>query len=56
MGCNGPKLEKRRAHSPRLAAASNLYRDDARCVGEFRTTFRSIPASVGMVRNSNPQY
>ena len=28
------------------AGASNLFIDDARCVGEFRTTFRTIPAFV----------
>ena len=27
-----------RSHTP-----SNLYMDDAACVGEFRTTFRTIP-------------
>ena len=26
--------------------SSNLYVDDVRCVGEFRTTFRTIPAFV----------
>ena len=25
---------------------SNLYPDDVACVGEFRTTFRTIPAPV----------
>ena len=25
------------------AHSSNLYIDDAKCVGEFRTTFRTIP-------------
>jgi hypothetical protein len=29
-----------------LAGTSNLFIDDARCVGEFRTTFRTIPAFV----------
>jgi len=28
---------------PHLAAASNLDIEDARCGGEFRTTFRTIP-------------
>ncbi len=28
------------------AHSSNIYTDDARCVGEFRTTFRTIPAFV----------
>jgi hypothetical protein len=39
-----------------LTRTSNLFRDDARCVGEFRTTFRIIPAFVRLVRNSKPQY
>ena len=41
---------------PYLAGTSNLYIDDARCVGEFRTTFRTIPAPVRLVRNSKAQY
>ena len=28
---------------PHLAGTSNLFGDDARCGGEFRTTFRTIP-------------
>ena len=32
---------------PHLAGTSNLFRDDARCGGEFRTTFRTIPRSRG---------
>ena len=28
---------------PHLTSTSNLYIDDAKCVGEFRTTFRTIP-------------
>jgi hypothetical protein len=35
---------------------SNLNLDDAACGGEFRTTFRTIPAPVRLVRNSKPQY
>ena len=31
---------------PCLDGASNLSIDDARCGGEFRTTFRTIPAFV----------
>ena len=31
---------------PHLAGTSNLLRDDVRCGGEFRTTFRTIPAFV----------
>ena len=31
---------------PHLAGTSNLFRDDVRCGGEFRTTFRTIPAFV----------
>ncbi len=31
---------------PHLAGTSNLDLDSARCVGEFRTTFRTIPAFV----------
>jgi hypothetical protein len=36
--------------------ATSLTNDDARCGGEFRTTFRTIPAPVRLVRNSTPQY
>jgi hypothetical protein len=35
---------------------SNLYPDDVACVGEFRTTFRTIPAPVRLVRNSKLQW
>ena len=35
---------------------SNLYIDDAACGGEFRTTFRTIPAPVRLVRNSQALY
>ncbi|MFM1751775.1 MAG: hypothetical protein RL119_737 [Actinomycetota bacterium] len=31
---------------PYLAGSCNLDLDDMACVGEFRTTFRTIPASV----------
>ena len=31
---------------------TSLTEDDARCVGEFRTTFRTIPAPVRLVRKS----
>jgi hypothetical protein len=33
---------------------TSLTHDDARCVGEFRTTFRAIPAFVRLVLNPNP--
>jgi hypothetical protein len=33
-----------------LSDSSNLYIDVLKCVGEFRTTFRTIPAFVRLVR------
>ena len=41
---------------PHLAGTSNLDLDSARCGGEFRTTFRTIPAPVRLVRNSQALY
>ena len=54
-------LPRRLAHSQLRAFVStldptSLTDDDEKCVGEFRTTFRTIPAFVRMVRNSEPQY
>ena len=37
------------------SSPTSLNDGDARCVGEFRTTFRTIPAFVRLVRNSKSQ-
>ena len=42
--------------SPLVPIPIILKGDSAECVGEFRTTFRTIPAFVRLVRNSKPQY